>query len=178
MKLLIVSLVLFLVLLTTVFATDNLTVSSIESLSFKDKTIFSPDMAFLWNFQRGVEELYRFVKFTPLLRIEYSLELSERRIGEMEVLTTKNESNIIPMIENEYELEIDKVQSNLNSTDIFSKFIGPVNLDIKENVTQRLDYDNKVLDIISKNSTEPAKTSLASAIKKTSSCIDFINKMG
>jgi len=175
MKLLIISLIIFLVFSSIAFA--QILASVTVSESFKDKVIFSPDMAFLWNFQRGVEELYRFVKFTPLLRVEYSLELSERRIGEMEVLTTKNESNIVPMIENEYELEIDKVQSNLNSTDIFSKFIGPVNLDIKENVTQRLDYDNKVLDIISKNSTEPAKTSLINAIKKTSSCIDFINKM-
>jgi septum formation topological specificity factor MinE len=178
MKLLIVLLVLFLVLLTTVFATDNLTISSIESLSFKDKAIFSPDIAFLWNFQRGVEELYRLVKFTPVLRIEYSLELSERRIGEMEVLISKNKSNIVPMVENYYEIEIDKIQVDMNSTDIFSKLIGPVNIDIKENVTQRLEYNIKVLDNISKNISEPTKTSLTNAIKKTSSCIDFINKVG
>lgn len=143
--------------------------------SFKDKAIMSPDISFLWNFQRGVEELYRFVKFTSVMRIEYSLELSERRIGEMEVLISKNKPNIVPMIENEYERELDKIQIEINSTDIFSKIIKTV--DIKGNVTERLEYENKVLNIILKNSTEPVKTSLTNSIKKTSSLIEFIKKL-
>lgn len=164
MKLLTTSLILFLIFSSTAFAQ-----------SFKDKAIFSPDIAFLWNFQRGVEEIYRFVKFSSTTRIEYSLELGERRIGEMEVLISKNKSNIVPMVENEYETEIDKIKVDVNSTDIFSKFIR--HLDIKENVTQRLQYNIKVLNIISKNTSEPTKTYLTNAIKKTSSCIDFINKL-
>jgi len=164
MKLLTTSLILFLIFSSIAFAQ-----------SFKDKVIFSPDIAFLWNFQRGVEELYRFIKFSSTTRIEYSLELGERRIGEMEVLISKNKSNIVPMVENEYEIEIDKIKVDVNSTDIFSKFIRP--LDIKENVTERLNYNNKVLNIISKNVSEPTKTYLVNAIKKTSSCIDFINKL-
>jgi hypothetical protein len=145
--------------------------------SFKEKVLFSPDIAFLWNFQRGFEELYRVVKFTHVMRFEYSLELSERRIGEMEVLIEKNNSNMISIIENEYEIEIDKIQSNMNSTDIFSRLIGPVIVDIKENVTQRLNYNNKVLNVISKNAVGPAKTYLSNAMKKTSNCIDSINKI-
>ena len=129
MKLLILSLLLFIIFSTLVFA---------QSYSFKDRVIFTPDIAFLWNFQRGFEEFYRFVKFTSIMRIDYSLELSERRIGEIEVLASKNKMNIIPVIENEYEIEIDKLQSNFNSSDIFSRLIGPINVDIKENVTQRL----------------------------------------
>ena len=166
MKLLITSLIIFLIFSSIAFAQ-----------SFKDKVLFSPDVAFIWNFQRGVEELYRLVKFSSLMRVEYSLGLSERRIGEMEVLITKNKSNMVPMVENEYELELDKIQNNMNSTDILSKFIVPINADIKENVTQRLQYNNRVLDNISKNASEPAKTSLINAIKKTSGCIDSINKM-
>ena len=176
MKLFIASLIIFLILLTIVLADNNLTASSFESLSFKDKVIMTPDVAFLWNFQRGVEEIYRFAKFTSAMRIEYSLELSERRIGEMEVLVDKNESGVVPMVENEYEREIDKIQVDMNSTDIFSTIIqSPA--DIKENVTQRLQYDINVLNEISKNSADEARTSLVSAINKTSSSIIFINNL-
>jgi len=175
MKLLITSSIIFLILLTTVLADNNTTVSSFESLSFKDKVIFSPSVPFLWNFQRGVEELYRIVKFTSTMRVDYSLELGERRIGEMEVLIDKNESNIIQMVENQYEIEIDKVQSNMNSTDIFSKVVKPS--DIKQNVTERLQYDEKVLGAISANVPKSTKEYIDNAIKKTSDCIDFINRL-
>ena len=166
MKLLIVSSIIFLFLSSSVFA---------QNFSFKDKVIISPDIAFLWNFQRGGEELYRFVKFSSTLRIGYSLELTERRIGEMEVLVNKSKANFIPMVENGYELEIDKITVEMNSTDIFTKYIK--NLDIKENVTQRLQYDVKVLDLISKNVTDPTKAYLINAMKKTSDCIDIINRL-
>jgi len=165
MKLLFISLILILIFSSLVFAQ-----------SFKDRALISPDIAFLWNFQRGVEELYRFIKFTSTMRIGYSLELSERRIGEMEVLINKSKTNLIPMVENEYEVEIDKINSEMNSTDIFSKILKP--LDVKENVTERLNYDINVLNIISSNVSEPTKGYLTGAIKKTSSCIDSINKMG
>jgi len=167
-------LLMFLILLSIAFA-ENLT--TLSELSFKDKVFFSPDVAFLWNFQRGFEELYRFTKFSYLMRIDYSLELCERRIGEMEVLISKNKSQIIPVVENEYEMEIDKIQVNMNSSDIFSKFMGPIDIDIKENVTQRLNYNIKVLDNISKNTSQQEKAYLLNAIKKTSNLIDFINKL-
>jgi len=164
MKLLITSLIIFL-------AFSSLALAQ----SFKDRAIFSPDISFLWNFQRGVEEIYRIVKFSSTMRIQYSLELCERRIGEMEVLINKNKTNFVPIPETDYEMEIDKIESEMNSTDIFSKIITIP--DIKENVTERLDYDNKVLNIILSNATEPAKTYVANAIKKTSSCIDSINSI-
>lgn len=139
--------------------------------SLKDKVIFSPYISYLWNFQRGVEELYRFVKFTSVMRIGYSLDLSDRRIGEMEVLISKNKSNIIPMVENVYELEIDKIQSEMNSTDIFSSIITQAS--IKTNVTQRLEYEVEILNGIAQNATE-SKDYIESAVKKTSSCLDSI----
>jgi len=166
MKLLVTSLIIFLVFSSIAFAQ-----------SFKDKVLFSPDIPFVWNFQRGVEELYRLVKFSSIMRVEYSLGLSERRIGEMEVLIAKNKSNIIQIIESEYEIEVDKIENNMNSTDIFSKFIGPISVDIKENVTQRLNYNIRVLDNTLKNASEPAKTYMANAIKKTSNCIGSISRM-
>jgi hypothetical protein len=164
MKLLITSLIIFLAFSSLVLAQ-----------SFKDKVIFSPDISFLWNFQRGVEEIYRIIKFTSTMRIQYSLELCERRIGEMEVLINKSKINFVPIPETDYEMEIDKIESEMNSTDIFSKIITIP--DIKENVTERLNYDNKILNIILSNATEPAKTYVANAIKKTSNCIDSINSV-
>jgi hypothetical protein len=169
MKLLITSIMLFTILSTTVFAQDY---------TFKDRIIIPPDVAFLWNFQRGAEELYRFVKFSSTMRIDYSLELIERRIGEMEVLVNKSKLEFIPTIENGYEIEIDKIILEMNSTDmtdIITKYV--INLDIKENVTQRLQYDIKVLDLLSREVPEPNKSYLMSAIKKTSICIDVINRL-
>ena len=160
---------LFTILSTTVFAQDY---------TFKDRIIIPPDVAFLWNFQRGAEELYRFVKFSSTMRIDYSLELIERRIGEMEVLVNKSKLEFIPTIENGYEIEIDKIILEMNSTDmtdIITKYV--INLDIKENVTQRLQYDIKVLDLLSREVPEPNKSYLMSAIKKTSICIDVINRL-
>jgi len=173
MKLLIITLIIFLIFLTTVFAKDNLTISSYTSLTFKDKVIFTPDISFLWNFQRGIEEVYRIVKFTTTMRIQYSLELSERRIGEMEVLINKNKTSFFLIAETDYEMELDKIKSEMNSTDIFSKIVKPSN--IKENVTERLEYDNKVLNFISSNVTSSTKSYMENAIKKTLDCIDFIN---
>jgi len=169
MKLLIVSLMLFTILSSTVFA---------QNYTFKDRTIIPPYVAFLWNFQRGAEELFRFVKFSSTMRIDYSLELIERRIGEMEVLVNKSKLEFIPTIENGYEIEIDKIILEMNSTDmtdIITKYV--INLDIKENVTQRLQYDIKVLDLLSREVSEPNKSYLINAIKKTSICIDMINRL-
>ena len=175
MKLLIASLVIFLVLLTNVFAKDVILVISSTGESFKDKVMFSPEVAFLWNFQRGVEELYRFVKFTTVMRVGYSLELGERRIGEMEVLVSKNKTEFVPTIENDYELELNKIEVDLGSKDVLSNIITPI--DVRKNVTERLNYDKDVLNIISTNVTEPVKAYFTNAIKKTSSCIDFINSL-
>jgi hypothetical protein len=69
MKLLIASIAIFLVLLTNVFAKDVILAISSTGEGFKGKVMFSPEVAFLWNFQRGVEELYRFVKFTTVMRV-------------------------------------------------------------------------------------------------------------
>jgi hypothetical protein len=169
MKLLTVSSIIFLFLSSAAFA---------QNFSFKDKVIMSPDVAFLWNFQRGVEELFRFVKFSSTMRIDYSLELSERRIGEMEVLINKSKLEFIPAIDNSYEIEIDKIIVEMNSTDItkiITKYI--IDLDIKENVTERLQYDIEVLDLLSKKVPEQNKNYLVNAIKKTSVCIDMINRL-
>jgi len=169
MKLLITSLILFTILSSTVFA---------QNYTFKDRVIIPPDVAFLWNFQRGAEELFRFVKFSSTMRIDYSLELIERRIGEMEVLVNKSKLEFIPTIENGYEIEINKIILEMNSTDltdIITKYV--INLDIKENVTQRLQYDIKVLDLLSREVSEPNKSYLVNAIKKTSICIDVINRL-
>ena len=169
MKLLITSIMLFTILSSTVFA---------QSYTFKDRTLIPPDVAFLWNFQRGAEELYRFVKFSSTMRVDYSLELLERRIGEMEVLVNKSKLEYIPTIENAYEIEVDKIIVEMNSTDltnIITKYM--INLDVKENVTQRLQYDIKVLDLISNQVPESSKNYLMNAIKKTSVCIDVINRL-
>jgi len=176
MKLLITSLILFTILSSIVFA--QILASSTISESFKDRVLIPPDVAFLWNFQRGAEELYRFIKFSSTMRIEYSLELLERRIGEMEVLVNKSKLEYIPAIENAYEIEIDKIIVEMNSTDmtdIITKYV--INIDIKENVTQRLQYDIKVLDMLSREVSEPNKSYLIDAIKKTSICIDVINRL-
>jgi hypothetical protein len=160
---------LFTILSSTVFA---------QNYTFKDRTIIPPDVAFLWNFQRGAEELFRFVKFSSTMRIDYSLELIERRIGEMEVLVNRSKLEFIPTIENGYEIEIDKIILEMNSTDmtdIITKYV--IDLDIKENVTQRLQYDIKILDLLSKEVPEPNKSYLINAIKKTSTCIDMINRL-
>ena len=169
MKLLITSLILFTILSSIVFAQDFV---------FKDRTIIPPYVAFLWNFQRGAEELFRFVKFSSNMRIEYSLELLERRIGEMEILVNKSKLEYLPTIENGYEIEIDKIILEMNSTDvtdIITKYV--VKLDINENVTQRLQYDIKILDLLSKEVPEPNKIYFVDAIKKTSICIDVINRL-
>jgi len=164
MKLLIASLILFLAFSSLVMAQ-----------SFKDKVIFSPDVAFLWNFQRGVEEIYRIVKFTSAMRIDYSLELGERRIGEMEVLISKNKTDYIPITEMDYEMEINKITTEMNTTDILSKIIKISG--INENVTERLEYDNTVLDNISSDTRGSTKNYIENAIKKTSDSIDFIKSL-
>jgi hypothetical protein len=149
-----------------------------QNYTFKDRTLIPPDVAFLWNFQRGAEELYRFVKFSSTMRIDYSLELLERRIGEIEILVNKSKLEYIPTIENAYEIEVDKIILEMNSTDmtdIITKYV--MNLDVRENVTQRLQYDIKVLDLISREVPEPNKSYLIDAIKKTSICIDVINRL-
>jgi hypothetical protein len=169
MKLLIVSSIIFLFLSSAAFA---------QNFSFKDKAIIPPDVAFLWNFQRGIEELFRFVKFSSTMRIDYSLELIERRIGEMEVLVNRSKLEFIPTIENGYEIEIDKIILEMNSTDmtdVITKYV--IDLDIKENVTQRLQYDIKVLDFISKNIPGQNKEYFDNAVKKTSESIDIINRL-
>lgn len=143
------------------------------SQSLRNKVIFSPDVPFLWNFQRGAEELYRFAKFTSVMRVGYSLDLADRRVGEIEVLTDKNESSIVPTVEDAYEMEIDKVQSEMNTPDIFSLVTN--RSDIVENVTQRLNYDINVLDNITSPKT---KDYISKAVKKTSGCVGFINGIG
>jgi hypothetical protein len=140
--------------------------------SFKDKVIFSPDIAFLWNFQRGFEEFFRFTKFTPTMRIDYSLELSERRIGEIEVLLNKNNTILVPRVENDYEIELSKIEVEINSTSIIGML--SVSPDIKTNVTQRLQYHIKVLNEISKKVPEEVKVNIDNAVKKASDCISKI----
>jgi hypothetical protein len=93
----------------------------------------------------------------------------------MEVLASKNKSEFVPTVENEYELELNKIQVDLGSKDILSNIITPI--DVRKNVTERLNYDKDVLNAISTNVTEPVKTYFTNAIKKTSSCIDYINSL-
>jgi hypothetical protein len=96
----------------------------------------------------------------------------------MEVLVNRSKLEFIPTIENGYEIEIDKIIVEMNSTDmtdIITKYV--IDLDIKENVTQRLQYDIKILDLLSKEVPEPNKSYLINAIKKTSTCIDMINRL-
>jgi hypothetical protein len=143
---------------------------------FREKVLMSPDVAILWNFQRGAEEFFRMTKFSSIMRIQYSLDLMERRIGEMDLLFNKSEGSLVPMIENNYELEVDKLADQMNTTDLFS--IVMTNADVRENVTQRLRYDIKVLgDVKIGNATKETKDYVNSAVKKTSFCIDFINKL-
>jgi hypothetical protein len=132
--------------------------------SFGDRVIISPDVSFLWNFQRGVEEVIRFVKFTTPMRIEYSLELLERRIGEMETLVNKSES-FVPVVESQYEAEISKIETEILSLDIVSRFVSA-----DYNLTQRLSANIKALEAAAKL----AKTSggyFASAMERTYQCM-------
>ncbi|MFH0896553.1 MAG: hypothetical protein V1850_00690 [Candidatus Bathyarchaeota archaeon] len=144
--------------------------------SFVEKVLISPDTPFIWNFQRGVEEMLRFAKFSSNQRIQYSLELMERRIGEMELLLNESQQKFIPMVENTYELEADKIVVDMNSSDIFSLVMKSA--DVKDNVTQRLQYDIKALEAISTKET-PIETRgyFTNAIKKTSDCIGMINSI-
>jgi hypothetical protein len=63
----------------------------------------------------------------------------------------------------------------MNTTDILSKIIKISG--INENVTERLEYDNTVLDNISSDTRGSTKNYIENAIKKTSDSIDFIKSL-
>jgi len=161
---LIITIVIFISLSTIVFAQ-----------SFRDKVIISPDISYVWNFQTGFEELYRFVKFTKPMKIEYSLELGERRIGEMEVLIDKNRTDYITFAENLYEREINIIEIELNSTAGFDilEILKSVNLN-KTDVINRLQTQIKVLGDISVKVSEPLKTSIINAAKRSSKIVGML----
>jgi hypothetical protein len=111
-------------------------------------------------------------KFSYTLRIQYSLELMERRIGEMEFLANKSSTGMLPVVGYYYEAEAGKIITEFNSSDIFSYFTEFY--DIRKNVTERLEYDKSELGLLSKNVSGQSETYIESAVKKTQECIDFI----
>lgn len=157
----------FLFLSPIVYAEDFIS-SIIYAKSFKDEVIMSPTFGFLWYFQRGVEEVLRFTKFTPTMRVGYSLSLSDRRVGEMEMLTEKNNTDLVPTVEKIYETEIGKIENDLKES-ILSTIIG-LSPEVKSNVTQRLDNQINTLRNILGKVSEPVKTDINNAIDKANEC--------
>jgi len=162
----------FLFLTPIVYAEDSIP-STIYATNFKDKIIMSPSYGFIWYFQRGVEEALRFTKFTTAMRVGYSLDLSDRRVGEMELLTEKNNTDLIPTVEKIYEMEIGKIENELGES-FLSNILGssPLGLspEVRTNVTQRLDYQINGLSVISGKVSEPIKIDINNAISKAKEC--------
>lgn len=162
----------FLFLTSIVYAQDSVP-SITYSTSFKDVVIMSPTYGFIWYFQRGVEEVLRFTKFTPAMRVGYSLELSDRRVGEMEMLAEKNNTDLIPTVEKIYETEIGKIENELGES-FLSSILGssPLGLspEVRTNVTQRLDNQINDLSIISGKVPESVKVDINNAISKAKEC--------
>jgi len=166
-KLLISTIIVFISLSTIVFAQ-----------SFKEKVLTSPDVSFVWNFQRGFEELMRFLKFTQSMKIGYSLDLAERRIGEMEVLINKSKPDYIIFSESEYEREINNIEFELNSTGKFDiidilESLKSVN---KTDAISRLQTQIKVLGNISVKVPDPVKNLIINAAKRSSGLITTLSK--
>lgn len=136
--------------------------------NFRDKVIISPDITFLWNFQRGFEDFVRFFKFFSKSKIEYSLDLADRRIGEMEVLEDKNKTGMIEVVELEYEREIGRIQDMLNRTTISEEF--------KDIVIKRLQDQVQVLADVLEKAPDSLKEEIFSAAKRASECIEVVSK--
>jgi len=146
--------------------------------SFRDKVIISPDISFLWNFQRGFEELYRFVKFTQSMKIVYSLDLADRRVGEMELLIDKNRTDYVIFAESEYEREINNIEFELNSTGEFDiiEILESVKSVNKTDVIHRLQVQIKVLGDIITKVPGSSKDLVLNAAKKSSKLIGVLSK--
>jgi len=148
----------FLIFLPTIVLAQN----------FRDKVIISPDITFLWNFQRGFEDFVRFFKFFSKSKIEYSLDLADRRIGEMQVLEDKNKTGMIEVVELEYEREIGRAEAILNRTSISEEF--------KEIAIKRLQDQVKVLADVHEKAPENLKKNIFNAAKRASECIEVVGK--
>jgi len=136
--------------------------------NFRDKVMISPDITFLWNFQRGFEDFVRFFKFFSKSKIEYSLDLADRRIGEMQVLEDKNKTGMIEVVELEYEREIGRIQDMLNRTSISEEF--------KDIVIKRLQDQVQVLADVLEKAPDSLKEEIFSAAKRASECIEVVSK--
>jgi hypothetical protein len=145
------------------------TIASAQTMSFMDKALIPPDVAFLWNFQRGVEEVMRFVKFSTTMRVAYSLDLMDRRVGELEYLANRSQEAMMPAIANSYELEAEKIMVEMSTEDPMSYYTG--NLDIKENVTSRLRDEIKGLEMISGMVSKETRDIITNAQKRTTVCL-------
>jgi hypothetical protein len=162
----------FLFLSPIVYAQDSVP-SITYSTSLKGEVIMSPTYGFIWYFQRGIEEVLRFTKFTPAMRVGYSLDLSDRRVGEMEMLTEKNNTDLIPTVEKIYETEIGKIENELGES-FLSSILGstPLGLssEVRTNVTQRLDNQINTLNAILGKVPGPVKVDINNAINKANGC--------
>jgi len=155
---LLIFVIILLILLPTIVLAQN----------FRDKIIISPDITFLWNFQRGFEDFVRFFKFFSKSKIEYSLELSDRRIGEIQTLEDKNKTDMIEVVELEYEREIGRIEAILNRTSISEEF--------KTIIIKRLQDQVKVLGDVMEKTPDNLKEKIFSAAKKASECIEVLGK--
>jgi len=155
---LLILVIILLILLPTIVLAQN----------FRDKVIISPDITFLWNFQRGFEDFVRFFKFFSKSKIEYSLDLADRRIGEIQTLEDKNKTDMIEVVELEYEREIGRIEAILNTTSISEEF--------KDTVIKRLQDQVKVLGDIMEKTPDNLKEKIFSAAKKASGCIEVLSK--
>lgn len=148
----------FLIFLPTIVLAQN----------FRDKVIISPDITFLWNFQRGFEDFIRFFKFFSTSKIEYSLNLANRRIGEMQMLEDKNKTDMIEVVELEYEREIGRIDAVLNTTSVSEEF--------KDVIIKRLQDQVKALADVHEKAPDNLKKNIFNAAKKASECIEIISK--
>ncbi len=85
-------------------------------------------------------------------------------VGEMETLVNKSES-FVPGVESQYEAEISKIETEIMSLDVVSRFVSA-----DYNLTQRLGANIKALEAAAKL----AKTSggyFASAMERTYQCM-------
>lgn len=136
--------------------------------NFRDKVIISPDITFLWNFQRGFEDFIRFFKFFSKSKIEYSLDLADRRIGEMQVLEDKNKTGMIEVVELEYERKIGRIIAMLNRTSISKEF--------KDIIIKRLQDQVQALADVHEKAPDNLKENIFNAAKKASECIEIVSK--
>jgi len=128
-------------------------------------TISIQNFRIFWGIQKGFEEI---VRIFYIFKIEYSLDLAQRRVGEIEFLANQNKTDFIPIIENDYEKEIEIIEARVNLTKISSSF--------KAKIIRRLQNQIKALSDVFEKVPQNIKDKIFSAARKSSHCILILSK--